>query len=55
MARDCYDLGFLDILSQLLIAFPAKDFTGGDGIPTVTKTTMHPPTARVWFVLLIPA
>ena len=46
--------GLLKILGCLLVAFPAKYFTGDDGIPAVTKTMVHPPTAREWFVLPIP-
>ena len=46
--------GFLEILVYLLEAFPAKDFTGGGGIPAIANTIVYPPTTRDWFVLPIP-
>ena len=46
--------GFLVILGYFLVAFPTNNFTGGDGIRTVTKTIVKLPATRKWFVLLIP-
>ena len=48
-----YLLGFLKILGCLMVAFPAKDFTGGDDISIVTNTMMGLPTTWEWFILPI--
>jgi len=47
------NLAFLKILGYLLVAFPAKDFTGGDDISIVTNTMTGLPTTWEWFILPI--